>query len=83
MSMYHDTLLARVVKSNPSYRPLIPSSLHTRFTRAWTDKDVLYKWSARALEILRFTELVIEMGLRRKVSDKAKWRSIILLEFIK
>jgi len=83
MSMYHDTLLARVMKSNPSYRPLIPSSLHARFTGAWTDKDVLYKWAARALEIIRFTELVIEMALRRKVSEKTKWRSIVLLEVIK
>ncbi|KIM48236.1 hypothetical protein M413DRAFT_439960 [Hebeloma cylindrosporum] len=83
MSMYHDTLLARIVKSNASYRPLIPSSLHTRFTRAWTDKDVLYKWAARALEIIRFTELVVEMALRRKVSEKFRWRSIILLEVIK
>lgn len=83
MSMYHDTLLARVAKANPSYRPLIPSSLHTRFTKAWSDKDSLYKWAARFLEIIRFTELVIEMGLRRKVSDKTKWRSIIILETIK
>ena len=83
MSMYHDTLLARIVKSNTSYRPLIPSSLHTRFTRAWTDKDMLYKWAARALEIIRFTELVVEMSLRRKVSEKFRWRSIILLEVIK
>lgn len=83
MSMYHDTLLARIVKSNASYRPLIPTSLHTRFTRAWTDKDMLYKWAARALEIIRFTELVVEMSLRRKVSEKFRWRSIILLEVIK
>jgi peroxin-16 len=83
MSMYHDTLLARIVKSNASYRPLIPTSLHTRFTRAWTGKDMLYKWAARALEIIRFTELVVEMALRRKVSEKFRWRSIILLEVIK
>ncbi|CAA7265837.1 unnamed protein product [Cyclocybe aegerita] len=83
MSMYHDTLLTRVVKNNPSYRPLIPSSLHSRFTRAWTDKDSVYKWAARALEIIRFTELVLEMALKRNVSDKARWRSIILLEVIK
>ncbi|KAF9535434.1 peroxisome membrane protein [Crepidotus variabilis] len=82
-SMYHDTLLARIVKANPSYRPLIPSSLHSRFTRAWSDKNDVYKWAGRALEIIRFTELVLEMALRRKVSQKTKWRSIILLEFIK
>ncbi|KAF9076227.1 peroxisome membrane protein [Rhodocollybia butyracea] len=83
MSMYHDTLLARIVQSDPKYRPLIPFSLHTRFTRAWADKNSRYKWAARMLETIRFTELVIEMGLRRKVSAKNRYRGIIILELIK
>ncbi|KAF8168141.1 peroxisomal membrane protein PEX16 [Crassisporium funariophilum] len=83
MSMYHDTLLARIVKGHASYRPLIPSSFHARFTRAWSDKDAVYKLAARALEVIRFTELVLEMILRRKVSEKNRWRSVILLEAIK
>ena len=83
LSMYHDTLLARVVKATPSYRPLIPTSLHTRFTKAWVDKDALYKWAARVLEIVRFTELMIEMSLKRKVSEKTRWRSVVLLEILK
>ncbi|KAF7306893.1 Peroxisomal membrane protein PEX16 [Mycena indigotica] len=83
VSMYHDTLLAKVAKRNPNYRPLIPSSLHTRFTRAWSDTNNQYKWAARSLELIRFTELVLEMGLRRKVSPRARWRSVVLLEIIK
>ncbi|KAJ7596998.1 peroxisomal membrane protein PEX16 [Mycena floridula] len=83
ISMYHDTLLTKVVQSNPSYRPLIPTSLHSRFTRAWSDKNTLYKSAARALELLRFTELFLEMGLRRRVSRQNKWRAIILLEILK
>jgi peroxin-16 len=83
MSMYHDTLLARIIKANPSYRPLIPASSHSRFTRAWSDKDLIYKWAARLLEFVRFTELVSEMLLRRKVSEKTKWRLIITLEVVK
>jgi len=83
MSMYHDTLLARIVKSNPSYRPLIPSSLHTRFTRGWSDKNTIYRWSARALELIRFTQLVIEMCLQRSMSERLKWRAILLLEVTK
>lgn len=81
--MYHDTLLAKVVQRDPKYRPLIPSSLHTRFTRAWSDKNTRYKWAARALELIRFTELVLEMTLRRKVSSRTRWRSVVLLEIIK
>ena len=83
MSLYHDTLLAKIVQSEPKYKPLIPTSLHTRYTRAWSDKNSHYKWAARALELVRFTELVIEMGLRRKVSTQNKWRGIVLLEVIK
>ena len=83
VSMYHDTLLSRVIRNNPSYRPLIPSTLHNRFTKAWSDKDILYKWAARSLEIIRFLELVVEMVLRRKVSERVRWRSIIVIETIK
>jgi peroxin-16 len=83
MSMYHDTLLAKIVQNEAKYRPLIPSSLHTRFTRAWSDKNTRYKWAARLLELIRFTELVIEMGLRRKASAQNRWRGIVLLEAVK
>ncbi|KAJ7125618.1 peroxisomal membrane protein PEX16 [Mycena crocata] len=83
VSMYHDTLLAKIVHRDPKYRPLIPSSLHTRFTRAWSDKNTQYKWAARSLELIRFTELVLEMSLRRKVSPRTRWRSVVLLELIK
>lgn len=83
MSLYHDTLLAKIVQGEPKYKPLIPTSLHTRYTRAWSDKNHLYRWAARALELVRFTELVIEMGLRRKVSTQNKWKGIVLLEVIK
>jgi hypothetical protein len=83
MSLYHDTLLAKVAQNDPKYKPLIPTSLHTRYTRAWSDKNPRYKWAARALELIRFTELLVEMGLRRKVSSQNKWRAIVSLEVLK
>lgn len=83
MSMYHDTLLAKVISHDPKYRPLIPPSLHTRYTRAWSNKSAQYKWAARALELIRFTGLVIEMGLHRKVSIQTRWKGVVLLEAIK
>ncbi|KAK2461943.1 hypothetical protein APHAL10511_006406 [Amanita phalloides] len=83
LSMYHDTLLERFVRSDPKYKPLIPSSLHTRYTRAWAEKNVLYKWAARSLELIRFAQLLIEMGLRRTVSPRTRWRGVIALETIK
>ncbi|KAI0076059.1 peroxisome membrane protein [Panus rudis PR-1116 ss-1] len=83
MSMYHDTLLSRIMQSEPKYKPLLPSSLHARYTKAWSDKTAAYKWAARALELIRFLELLIEMGLRRKVSSKTKWRGIVIIEVVK
>ncbi|KAG6857529.1 hypothetical protein H0H87_000128 [Tephrocybe sp. NHM501043] len=83
MSMYHDALLAKIIQTDKNYRPLIPASLHTRFTRAWSDKDARYKWAARVLQLIKFLELVVEMGLRRNVSSKTKWRGVVFLEAVK
>ncbi|KAG6814063.1 hypothetical protein H0H92_003110 [Tricholoma furcatifolium] len=83
MSMYHDTLIARIIQNDPKYRPLIPPSPHTRYTRAWSDKNSVYKWASRALQLIKFLELVIEMSLRRKISSKARWRGVVLLEIVK
>lgn len=82
-SLYHDTLLNRVMQSDPKYKSLIPSSPHSRYTRAWTKKNPRYKWFARTLEVLRYLELLIEMGLRRKASDRTRWRVITLIECLK
>lgn len=88
LSLYHDTLLARrlaLVKStNPkTVHEIIPPSTHTRYTRGWSQKDSLYKWSARGLEVLRFTQLVIEMLLKRFTGRNGRWRGIFLLELAK
>ncbi|KAF9237324.1 peroxisomal membrane protein PEX16 [Melanogaster broomeanus] len=82
-SLYHDTLLARIVQSDSKWKPILPVPLHTRYTRAWSDKDSLYKWAARALELIKFTQLLIEMGMKRKFSNKNRWRGILLVEAIK
>ncbi|KAJ3551598.1 hypothetical protein NM688_g4609 [Phlebia brevispora] len=83
MSIYHDTILAKLANSDPKYKPLLPASPHTRYTRAWSDKDSRYKWAARLLEVIKYTELLIEMGLRRTVSSKARWKGIVVIEAIK
>ena len=83
LSLYHDTLLHRAAGNAPKYRPLLPPSLHSRFTRAWADTHTRYRWTARTLELIRFVELLVEMGLRRKVNAKSRWRAITLLEALK
>jgi peroxin-16 len=82
ISFYHDTLLARRFVGD-KFTPLIPLSDHSRYTRAWTEKRVPYKHVARALEIIRYIQLVIEMYLRRRGADHTAWRGILTLEAIK
>lgn len=82
-SLYHDTLLNRIMHSDPKFKPLIPPSTHSRYTRSWAEKSSIYKWAARVLEVIRFTELVVEMGLRRKTTRKNRWRGVVILEAIK
>ncbi|QRW05495.1 peroxisomal membrane protein PEX16 [Ceratobasidium sp. AG-Ba] len=83
LSLYHDTLLARRMELDPKSKPVLPPSVHSRYTRAWAKRDGGYRWAARLLEIVRFVELVIEMGMRRKLKAKTVWRGIFMLEAIK
>ncbi|KAI6031857.1 peroxisomal membrane protein PEX16 [Pisolithus microcarpus] len=82
-SLYHDTLLAKIAQSDTKRKPILPVALHTKYTRAWCEKDRSYKWAARAVEFIRFTQLLIEMGMRRKFSEKNRWRGIVVIESIK
>ena len=82
MSLYHDTLLARRLVGD-KFKFLIPPSDHSRYTRAWTEKRVSYKHVARTLEIIRYLQLVIEMKLRRRVSERGVWKGVVTLEAIK
>jgi peroxin-16 len=81
--LYHDTLLSRATEGEPKYKPLLPPSLHSRFTRTWADTHGRYRWVARNLELIRFVELLLEMVLRRKVTAKNRWRAIVVLEAVK
>ncbi|KAI0308241.1 peroxisome membrane protein [Multifurca ochricompacta] len=83
LSLYHDTLLIRAIENEPKYKPLLPPTLHSRFTRAWADNHARYRWTARTLELIRFVELLLEMGLRRRVTAKNRWRAIAALEAAK
>jgi peroxin-16 len=49
----------------------------------WSEQNTQYKWAARTLQFIRFTELVAEMVLRRKVSSKTRWRGVVWLEVVK
>lgn len=82
VTLYHDTLLARRY-ADPKYKPLVPPTAHTRFTRAWVERSKLYRWVSRSLEIIKYLELVLEMVLRRKTTLTNVWRGIVALESVK
>ena len=71
------------MKADPKLKPLMSPTLQTRYTRGWCEKDSTYKWAARTLELIKFVQLLVEMGLKRSVSSKARWRGVILIEAMK
>lgn len=82
LGIYHDTLIARQMADTKS-KAVIPPTPHSKYIKAWMEKDWRYKWAARTLEIIRYVELVVEMGLRRKLGSKGVWRGILTLETMK
>lgn len=70
-------------KSKPAQKFIIPPSDQARYTCAWVNRDLRFFWAANALQTLRFTQLLIEMLLRRKVNAKKRWFTIAAIECIK
>ncbi len=83
LSLYDHYFFSLLLRSNPKLKLPIPPSSHTRYTNAWSDTDARYRWSMRFLGVIRSLELVFEMTLHRKVSDKMRWRGVWVLELIK
>ncbi|WWD18976.1 hypothetical protein CI109_103433 [Kwoniella shandongensis] len=65
-------------------QPLLPPpSDHARYTRYWTAKSALYRRASRALTTLSYVELLVEMVLRRKAGERARWRVVLGIEGLK
>lgn len=82
ISLYHDSLISRVISQLPSTIPRPMPSPHARYTKYWTTKSPLYRKLALALQIIQYTELLWEMAARRR-GEKVRWRIIALIEFAK
>lgn len=87
LSLYHDILLFRTSLSTttPSASE-IPSSLgrslHARYTRFWTAKSTLYRRVALMLQVVQYTELLLEMWAKRR-GEAIRWRVVVLIEAVK
>nr|ODN86397.1 peroxin-16 [Cryptococcus depauperatus CBS 7841] len=96
LTSYHDHLIAKNISSSLSLPPhpfessasvvqplLPPPSDHTRYTRFWMAKSTVYKNASRALNTIRFLELLVEMLARKKVGDRRRWKIVLLFESVK
>lgn len=90
LSLYHDLLLFRSsLQTTPSSSttPKAPvsslgRSLHARYTRFWTAKSALYRRVAITLQVVQYTELLLEMWAKRR-GEAVRWRVVVIIETIK
>lgn len=83
LSLYHDTLLRRVLTTAPSLPAAPVPSAHARYTKFWTQKSKLYRRVAMLLQMVIYTELLCEMAAKRRGGEKSRWKVVVLLEAIK
>ncbi|KAK8854875.1 hypothetical protein IAR55_003614 [Kwoniella newhampshirensis] len=77
-------LLPETTSTLSRTQPLLPPpSDHTRYTRYWTSRSALYRRASRALTTLGYLELLIEMVMRRKAGERARWRVVLGVEGMK
>lgn len=84
LSLYHDVLLFRHTLSAPSPAAAAPprSNLHARYTRFWAARSKLYRRVAIVLQVVQYTELLLEMWAKRR-GEAMRWRVVVLVEAVK
>ncbi|CAN8099990.1 unnamed protein product [Discula destructiva] len=80
LSLYHDLLLFRASASASSLNS--NKSLHARYTRFWAAKSALYRRVAVVLQVVQYTELLLEMWAKRR-GEAVRWRVVVLIEAVK
>ncbi|KAE8334902.1 hypothetical protein BDV24DRAFT_156488 [Aspergillus arachidicola] len=82
LSLYHDSLVSRVISRLPPNISRPTPTPHSRYTKYWTSHSSLYRKVAITLQMVQYTELLWEMIARRR-GEKFRWRVVILIEAIK
>ncbi|KJX96982.1 peroxisomal membrane protein pex16 [Zymoseptoria brevis] len=81
LSLYHDNLLSKALahslRSTPRHQ-----SPHNRYTRFYCQKSSTYRRTATTLQVIQYTELLLEM-MSKKDGEKSRWRVVVLLEAMK
>ncbi|KAK4055882.1 hypothetical protein OIO90_003139 [Microbotryomycetes sp. JL221] len=82
LGVYHDSIVLRTVSVlPPPVRP--PSSSHARYTRHYVQRSSTYKTLARSLTVIGYTELLIEMTVRKKLGQNKAEQTVIGIETVK
>lgn len=82
LSIYHDSLVSRVVAQLPASASRPTPSPHARYTKYWTAKSPQYRKIALALQMIQYTELLWEMIARRR-GEKIRQRVVVMIEIAK
>ena len=82
LSMYHDSLVSRVISTLPSTIPRPTPTPHARYTKYWTSQSTLYHRVALTLQMIQHTELLWEMVARRR-GQQTRWRVVVFIEIAK
>ncbi|KAK5132488.1 hypothetical protein LTR08_009034 [Meristemomyces frigidus] len=81
LALYHDSLLSRALAQSLQQRKHHQTP-HSRYTRFYCQKSATYRRTAVSLQVLQYTELLLEMMAKRQ-GEKAKWRMVVVLEATK
>ncbi|TKA24049.1 hypothetical protein B0A50_06940 [Salinomyces thailandicus] len=81
LSLYHDSLLSRAIAQSLQHRKSHQTP-HNRYTRFYCQKSGTYRRTAVALQVVQYTELLLEMMSKRR-GEKARWRMVVCLETVK
>lgn len=82
LSLYHDSLVSRVISRLPSTISRPTPTPHSRYTKYWTSQSTLYHRVALSLQMIQHTELLWEMVARRR-GQKTRWRVVVFIEIAK
>ena len=79
LGLYSD---ARTAASDDAAAPAATSA-HARYTSWWIRRSRVYTSVARLLSVLAYSQLLLEMGARKYLGEKGRWRIVMAIESLK
>lgn len=84
VGLYHNSILRRAARHHADEtKSECKESAFNKYTMFWTNRSKLHKHCAALLSVITYTQVLMEMAVRKKWGKKAQWRWIAALEAIK